>query len=216
MQLIGLLDSPYVRRVAISMQWLGLAYDHQPLSVFRTFDAFQAINPVVKAPTLVCDDGQVLMDSGLILTYVEALAHPRSLMPTDLDALRDDLRIIGLALAVCEKSIQIYYERTLRPAEKRHAPWLERITGQLLAACDGLEETLETRPLPVKTETITQASITTAVAWYFTQQMVTDVVPAGSYPALVALSAQAEALPAFLAAPFGGALAASSLAATPQ
>ena len=81
MKLIGMLDSPFVRRVAISMRLLGLPFEHAAISVFRGFDAFQQINPVVKAPTLVCDDGSVLMDSTLMLIYAEALAG-RSLMPT--------------------------------------------------------------------------------------------------------------------------------------
>src|SRR5207237_6777612 len=62
MQLIGMLDSPYVRRVAVSLQLLGVRFQHQSLSVFRTYTEFQKINPVVKAPTVVCDDGTVLMD----------------------------------------------------------------------------------------------------------------------------------------------------------
>ncbi len=86
MKLIGMLDSPYVRRVAISLQLLGLEFEHQSLSVFRTFTEFSQINPVVKAPTLVCDDGQVLMDSTLILEYAEALARPKTLMPLALNA----------------------------------------------------------------------------------------------------------------------------------
>jgi len=98
MKLIGMLDSPYVRRVAISLQRLGLDFEHQSLSVFRTFSEFQAINPVVKAPSLVCDDGQVLMDSTLILEYAEALARPRTLMPAPLRELQHDLRLIALAL----------------------------------------------------------------------------------------------------------------------
>ena len=53
MKLIGMLDSPYVRRVAISLQLLGLPFEHQSLSVFSTFDQFRRVNPVVKAPTLV-------------------------------------------------------------------------------------------------------------------------------------------------------------------
>jgi glutathione S-transferase len=62
MQLVGMLDSPYVRRVAISLRLLGLPFAHRPVSVFSGFEAFRAINPVVKAPTLVCGDGTVLMD----------------------------------------------------------------------------------------------------------------------------------------------------------
>ena len=63
MQLIGMLDSPYVRRTAISLRLLGLPFEHRPISVFRQFDEFAAINPVVRVPSLVCDDGEVLMDS---------------------------------------------------------------------------------------------------------------------------------------------------------
>ncbi len=46
MHLIGMLDSPYVRRVAVSLQLLGLKFEHRPVSVFRAFDEFHAINPV--------------------------------------------------------------------------------------------------------------------------------------------------------------------------
>ena len=146
MLLIGRLDSPYVRRVAISLQLLGLPFEHHPVSVFGDFEKFQAINPVVKAPTLVCDDGTVLMDSNLILAYAEALGAQRSLLPTDVPSLRADLRVIGLGLAACEKSVQLVYERTLRPSEKQHEPWIRRVTGQLLAAFAGLEADIALRP----------------------------------------------------------------------
>lgn len=202
MQLIGMLDSPYVRRVAISLQLLDLPFEHQSLSVFRTFDEFSRINPVVKAPTLVCDDGTVLMDSTLILQYAEALAGS-SLLPNEPAALAQALRTVGLALAACEKSVQIVYERGLRPAEKQHQPWVARVTGQLLAACDGLEAQLASHPLALTRTALDQASVSTAVAWAFIQHMLPEVVPASRYPNLVALSQAAEALPEFRAAPHG-------------
>ena len=86
MKLIGMLDSPYVRRTAISLQLLGVPFEHQSLSVFRTYDQFRRINPVVKAPTMVCDDGTVLMDSTLILQYAEVVAG-RSLLGIAFDRL---------------------------------------------------------------------------------------------------------------------------------
>ncbi len=204
MQLIGMLDSPYVRRVAISLQLLGLRFEHRSISVFSTYAQFQQINPIVKAPTLVCDDGEVLMDSTLILEYAEALAGARkSLMPSDLAERQHALRVIGLALAACEKCVQIVYERDLRPAEKRHEPWVARVTAQLLAAYEALESELRQRPLAVTSGTINQAGITTAVAWHCTQQKLPDVVPAEDYPNLRELSWRAEALPEFMAAPYG-------------
>lgn len=204
MELIGMLDSPYVRRVAISLQLLDLPFEHRSLSVFSTFAQFQQINPVVKAPTLVCDDGEVLMDSTLILELAEALAAPRkSLMPAGIAERQHALRAIGLALAACEKSVQIYYERTLRPSEKRHEPWVTRVTEQLLAAYDALESELKRRPLAFTSATINQAGVSAAVAWQFTQQVLPEMVPAGNYPALREFSARVEALSEFTAAPHG-------------
>jgi glutathione S-transferase len=202
-KLIGMLDSPYVRRVAISLQLLGLPFEHASVSVFRGFEAFRRINPVVKAPTLVCDDGEVLMDSNLILAYAEELARPRSLWPAEVRALQRHLRLTGLALAGLEKSVQIVYEHELRPAEKLHQPWLDRVTGQLLAAYGALEAELARRPLDVSAAGIGHAGVAVAVAWHYTQQLLPQVVPAAGFPHLAALSSTAETLPAFRAAPHG-------------
>jgi len=201
MKLIGMLDSPYVRRVAISAKRLGIDLDHQSVSVFRHFEQFQQINPVVKAPTLVLDDGEVLIDSTLIIDYLEALAGPgNSLMPEDLNQRLRSLRLIGLALAACEKSVQLYYERNLRPAEIQFEPWVERVEGQLAAAYSALERELELRPL--KTDgSIDQDGITLAVAWSFTRLVVPDQVDAWQFPLISAFTAHAEGLEAFMSTP---------------
>lgn len=200
MKLIGMLDSPFVRRVAISLRLLGLPFEHAAISVFRGFEAFEQINPVVKAPTLVCGDGSVLMDSTLMLAYAEALAG-RSLMPRAPAELVRELRLIGLALAACEKTAQIVYERGLRPVEKRHEPWIERVSGQLNAAYRELEAELARQPLPVTQGELRQSGISAAVAWTFTQSLLPEVVPAAAHPALVAHAAACEALPVFRAIP---------------
>jgi glutathione S-transferase len=202
MQLIGMLDSPYVRRVSISLQLLGVSFEHQSVSVFSTFEQFRQINPVVKAPSLVCDDGEVLMDSSLILDYAEALAAPRkSLMPVEIGERQHALRVIGLALAACEKSVQIVYERNLRPIEKQHEPWVVRVQSQLFAAYQALELELRKKPLEVTSRTMNQAGLTTAVAWNFTQMMLPEIVIASEYPTLHAFSEKAEHLAEFVAAP---------------
>lgn len=202
MLLIGMLDSPYVRRVAISLQLLGLPFEHRSLSVFRTFDQFRAINPVVKAPTLICDDGTVLMDSTLILDYAETLAAPKSLMPRGLAERQATLRTTGLALAACEKSVQLVYEN-LRPAEKRHEPWVTRVLGQMHAAFGELETDLARRPASGGPRRTAAGEVVTAVAWLFTERMQPDTLKDAAYPHLRELSAWAEQLPEFRAAPHG-------------
>lgn len=192
MKLIGMLDSPYVRRVAISLELYGVDFVHEPLSVLRTFTEFSQINPVVKAPTLVLDDGTVLMDSSLILDYLETLAPAdKKLLPSQPAARARDLQTLGLALAACEKSVQIVYEHNLRPAEKLHAPWLDRVSGQLLAAYSLLEKQLS------DSEALSQASITAAVAWSFSQFTVASVVKADAFPNLKRHAERLEQHPAF-------------------
>ena len=208
MQLIGMLDSPYVRRVAISLQLLNLPFKHRSVSVFRDFDEFSRINPVVKAPTLVCDDGGVLMDSTLIIDYAEALAldrqpTPRSLMPRALAERQRCLQLTGLALAACEKSVQIIYERSLRPAEKQHAPWVARVRGQLAAAFAELEAALARQPLACTSASIDQAGVSCAVAWFFMRELLPELANAADHPALQAHSERAERLPEFSNAPHG-------------
>ena len=204
-KLIGMLDSPFVRRSAISLHCLGIPFEHLSISVFRTFTEFQRFNPVVKAPSLVLESGEVLMDSTLIIEYAEARAGgERSLMPRDQAGFRQALQVIGLSLAACEKGAQTIYERNLRPAEKQHGPWLERVGTQLLAACSQLETILRQDHRRPVTGALSQADITAAVAWKFIQDMAGDVVPAAAHPALAAFSEQAERLPEFMAYPPDG------------
>jgi glutathione S-transferase len=53
-ELIGMLDSPFVRRVAVTARFLEIPYEHNPLSIFKGYDEFRGVNPLVKVPTLVC------------------------------------------------------------------------------------------------------------------------------------------------------------------
>lgn len=199
MQLIGMLDSPFVRRTAISLDLLGLRFTHQPLSVFRHFDAFAAIQPVVKAPTLRLDDGRCLIDSSLIIDYAQGLSG-RSLLPSAAEPRLLALQWVGLALAVSEKLVQLVYEQN-RPQDKQHAPWLARVDGQLHAALAQLETAAAQASPWLLGGLFSQADISTAVAWRFGQLVLADRLPPARYPALAALSQRAEPLPAFLAWP---------------
>ena len=203
LKLVGMLDSPFVRRVAVSLQLLGLRFEHRPLSVLRHFDEFSRLNPVVRVPTLVSEDGIVLMDSTLILDYAERLARPRSLMPQGAVEYQQALHTLGLALAAGDKSVALFYERHMRPPEKQHAPWAERIEVQVRAAYAALEAEFARQPVAVDTATLTQPALSAAVFWHFTQRALPGLVPVDEHPALAALSARCEALPAFQAAPHG-------------
>src|SRR5207248_9318726 len=63
MILVGQYDSPFVRRVAVSLRLLGFAYEHDTRSVFGDFDSMRRTNPLGRIPSLVLEDGEVLIDS---------------------------------------------------------------------------------------------------------------------------------------------------------
>lgn len=202
MRLIGMLDSPYVRRTAVSLRLMGIPFAHEPVSVFRHYDKFLAINPVVRAPTLVMDDGVCLMDSTLIIGYAERLAPiERRLTPAHLDEYVRSQRIIGLALAACDKSVQLIYELTLRPEEKQHQPWIDRVRTQLLAAYRLLENDIRSGDSWLLDDRPLLADISVAIAWTFTQSLLAETVTASDRPTLVRFVERAEALPEFRAFP---------------
>ena len=197
MQLIGMLDSPYVRRVAVTMVTAGVAFQHRPLSIFRHIEEFSRICPLLKAPTLIADDGTALLDSGVILEYL-ATRFPTvaALMPATLAA----FRATGLALTVCEKAVQFHYERALRAPEQRSDTWVARVVGQLTSGLEALD-----REAPatgwIGGAGIGAADVAVACAFGFVEGMLADLVDPATYPRLSAFCARAESLPAFRAAP---------------
>ena len=202
MILIGMLDSPYVRRVAITLKLMGLPFEHRPVSVFRQIDEFRKVNPVVKAPTFVCQDGTVLMDSTLIIDYLEHCVAPaKALMPARGPERKEALRLLGLALAACEKCVQVVYEKERRPAEKRHAEWFDRVVWQAHAAFDQLERAAARAHPWLQGDRFNAADVALACTWRFAQYYVAAEIPASKYPALAAYSARAEALPEFASTP---------------
>ena len=208
MELIGYMDSPFVRRVAITLRFLDLGFTHRELSIFRDFDEFRKINPLVKVPTLLLDDGRVLVDSSLIIDFLESQVAKRSLMPAEPAAYRLACQTIGIALVAMEKSASLIYETGHRPRELQHEPWIDRLQTQLRGAIELLESAVSNGKKAGHTwlldDELCQADITAAVAWRFTQHIECADVCAGDYPALSDFSARAEALTEFKACPLSG------------
>ena len=76
MLLIGMFDSPFVRRVAVTMKLLQLPCEHANWSIGRDFDRIRQYNPLGRVPTLVVERGECLMESSAILDYLDELAGP--------------------------------------------------------------------------------------------------------------------------------------------
>ena len=77
MILIGMFDSPFVRRVAVSMDLLGMPFEHRNWSVGKDQQRIREFNPVGRVPTLVLDDGETLIESAMILDCLDQHGRAR-------------------------------------------------------------------------------------------------------------------------------------------
>jgi glutathione S-transferase len=128
-------DSPFVRRVAVSMNLLGVAFEHRNWSVGRDFELIRQFNPLGRVPTLVQPDGEALIESAAILDFLDECVGPeRALIPRSGSERREALRIMAVATGAAEKGVAQLYEIAFRPVEKRYWPWTERCNTQMHAA----------------------------------------------------------------------------------
>jgi glutathione S-transferase len=195
MILVGQYDSPYVRRVAVSLRVLGFAYDHDTRSVFGDFDSMRQTNPVGRIPSLVLDDGEVLIDSNAILDFLDQTVGPdRALVPPAGPGRRHALRLIALTTGTIDKAAISFQERIIRPAALRWPDWITRCRTQ----AEGAIAALAAEAWPAEAS-LDQAQITTACMIRYVQMADPELLPRGRYPTLDALSARCEARPEFQA-----------------
>src|SRR5262249_52432684 len=112
MILVGQYDSPFVRRVAISLMALGFSFDHDRRSVFGDFDSMRKTSPLARIPMLIRDDGSTLIDSAVILDWLdrEVGAKHALIPPSGMERDRA-LQRIALACGGIEKVGAAAYER---------------------------------------------------------------------------------------------------------
>ena len=75
---------PFVRRVGIALTLYGMPFEHRPWSTFGDADKIRPYNPLTRVPTLVLDDGEVLIESHIMLDYLDSLVPAeRAHVPVD-------------------------------------------------------------------------------------------------------------------------------------
>lgn len=197
MILIGQYDSPFVRRVAIALRLYDLPFEHRPWSTFGDADKIAPYNPLRRVPTLVLDSGEALIESAMMLDYLDHRVGPdRAMFPASGEARWRQQRIAALAMGLGDKGVSLLYERVLR--KEKLALWVERCEAQIA----GVLAMLEAERAKVSTpywfgQNIGHADIAVACALRF----VSEAHPAlfgGKYPALAAHAARCEALPVFV------------------
>jgi glutathione S-transferase len=197
MILIGQYDSPFVRRVGIALSLYELPFEHQPWSVFSEGDKVRELNPLMRVPTLVLNDGTVLLDSHMMLDYLDSLVPPeRALFPRVEPARHRALRIATLATGLGEKSASLFYEKRMH--DQVSETWAGRCRTQINAVIGVLEAERRARESDYWFgATIGHADIAVATVLRFVSEVHPDILNLENFPALAAHCQRLEALPVF-------------------
>jgi glutathione S-transferase len=200
MLLIGMFDSPFVRRVAITMKLLDLRFEHANWSVGRDFERIREYNPLGRVPTLVTAGNERLFESSAILDYLDELVGPeRALLPAAGPDRRQALNLMAMATGAAEKGVLQHYEGAFRPESKRHQPWLDRLRLQMCASLAAIDRYMGERGLAqwLVGKRMSQADITVVCAFTFLNDSLRVGADAVRFQSLATLAARCEAMPAF-------------------
>ncbi|CAN5548975.1 glutathione S-transferase family protein [soil metagenome] len=165
MVLIGVNRSPYTRRVAITLAAYGVAYEQRCVSGFGNREEVRKHNPLGRIPALVLDDGEVLIDSGAIVDFLdERYGGDLPTVPKAGAERRAVLRAAAIMMGACDKGLQAAYHRNHTPVEKLHQPWVDDCMSQVRAALSAVEAMVDPTAPYLMLGRLTQADIASFVA----------------------------------------------------
>jgi glutathione S-transferase len=185
-----------VRRVAVTLHYYGVTFTRNRISVFGDAEEMARITPLVRIPSLVLDDGEVLYDSWAITDYLDDLAGPVvSLTPRSGADRRRVLQTVGVAAGAIDKAGAVVYERHFHDAAHRSADWETRCKKQLAGALRWLDSRLEGEW--IAGPKMTQADVITACLMGYLMLRLPEALRESAYPALERHSSACEKLDAF-------------------
>ncbi|MBL8698999.1 MAG: glutathione S-transferase N-terminal domain-containing protein [Alphaproteobacteria bacterium] len=132
--------SPFVRKVMIVAKELGLdgRIETVPAATNPSVPNPEIAkhNPLMKIPALVTDEGIDLVESKVIVQYLDSLGGNK-LIPAAGKARWKALRMEAIADGLADAGILVRYELAMRPAALQ---WKEWISGQLAKVGNALDQ----------------------------------------------------------------------------
>ena len=199
MILVGQFDSFPTRRVGIALAHYGINFERDTRSIFGSADQIARINPLIRIPALILDDGEVLIDSTAILDTLDEMAGERALAPRSGPLRRRILQNTALAQGIGEKAGAVVYERYFHPPESISRVWEKRCLDVTLAGLAELERRVE-GPWFCGGD-LSHADIMAFCTLGYLRLRLPEVLAHVSIPRLESLEARCAVLPAVVACP---------------
>jgi glutathione S-transferase len=146
MKLIGSYTSPFVRKVRVVLAEKKLDYQFELENVWAPETTIQALNPLGKVPSLVMEDGSVMIDSRVMAEYLDTLTPVCKLLPPNGRERADIKSWEALADGLADAAILVRLERTLRPPEQQSEDWIARQMRKVTLSLAVLSERLGEQP----------------------------------------------------------------------
>lgn len=141
MKLIGSIASPFVRKVRVVLAEKKLDYQFELENVWAADTAISTYNPLGKVPCLLMDDGSVMIDSRVMVEYLDTLTPVCKLLPPNGRDRADIKCWEALADGIVDAAVLVRLERQ-RPAELQSAAWIERQLQKVRLGLAALSERL--------------------------------------------------------------------------
>jgi glutathione S-transferase len=156
------------------------------------------IHPLVRIPSLILDDGEVLIDSAAIIDHLDETVGPdMALTPRAGKERRRVLQLVVAATGSIDKAGAVVYERHFHEGAHLSQQWEARCKQQLVGTLGWLESQLRGEWLTGSK--LTQADVTTACMVGYLKLRLPETVREGEYPELERHSMACEKLDAFVA-----------------
>lgn len=166
MKLIGSLASPYVRKVRVVLAEKKLDYQFELENVWAPDTAISKLNPLGKVPSLLMEDGSVMIDSRVMVEYLDTLTPVCKLLPPNSRDRADVKCWEALADGILDAAVTVRLERIQRPIEQQSEEWIARQLRKVHLGLAALSEKLGESPYCAgKNYTLADVAVGCALGW---------------------------------------------------
>jgi glutathione S-transferase len=156
--------SPYARKGWAAVLELGLgdrvAIEELPARMPTTPKPdLEAVNPLGKVPTLLRDGAHPIVDSRVIVAFLDAMAGGGRLIPAEAEARWSALTLEAIADGMMDAGVVVRME-ALQPEGQRRGDEVSAYLGKIARACDRLE-----REPPAAEFHVGQLALACAIDW---------------------------------------------------
>lgn len=197
MYLIGQFDSPFTRRIGITLKHYELPFEHKPWSVFSDAEKLADVNPLIRVPTLILGSGEALIETSSIVDYLDSLvSQQQRLLPQTQPTRYQAMKIVSLASGISDKAVSLFYEIQLHKTPSN--AYVSRLTKQIKGTMAVLErERIQGQSVHWFGASMTQADIAVTCMFRHLDEAFPHMELQRDYPALTKHCAHFEALDVF-------------------